>query len=81
LFYHFHTAQAGLGNTREKIMATIVITDLLESTELDRQARQAIIGGSRFGGRGAAAGRPAQQRVRLFDLAAGKAQAKRPLTR
>jgi hypothetical protein len=62
-------------------MATIVITDLLESTELDRQASQAIIGGSRFRGRSAVVGRPAQQRVRLFDLAAGKAQAERSVAR
>jgi hypothetical protein len=62
-------------------MATIVITDLSESTELDRQARQAIIGGSRFGARATAVGRPAQQRVRLFDLAAGKPQPNRPPAR
>ncbi|MDB5951138.1 MAG: hypothetical protein JWR65_2993 [Massilia sp.] len=62
-------------------MATIVITDLLESTELDREARQAITGGSRFRGRSAPIGRPAQQRVRLFDLAAGKPPANRPPTR
>ena len=62
-------------------MATIVITDLLESMELDREARQAIIGGSRFRGRSAPIGRPAPQRVRLFDLAAGKPPANRPPTR
>jgi len=65
-------------------MVTIVIQDLLESTQLDRQARQAITGGSRFrggGGGGGPIGRPAQQRVRLFDLAAGKAPAKRAAAR
>jgi hypothetical protein len=62
-------------------MANIVIRDLLESTELDLQARQAIIGGSRVRGRSAPIGRPPQQRVRLFDLAAGKAPAGRPPTR
>ncbi|MDB5918108.1 MAG: hypothetical protein JWR40_2342 [Massilia sp.] len=62
-------------------MATIVITDLSESSELDRQARQAITGGSRFPGRSAPIARPAQQRVRLFDLAAGKPQAARPPAR
>lgn len=56
-------------------MATISIKDLSESTELDRQARRAISGGARFRGPGAAAGQPAQQRVRLFNLAAGKAHA------
>jgi len=34
----------------EKIMATITIKDLQESVELDREAMQAIIGGSRTGG-------------------------------
>jgi hypothetical protein len=62
-------------------MATIVIRDLSESTELDLQARQAIVGGARFRGRSAPIGRPAQQRVRLFDLAAGKPQAAKPPTR
>lgn len=32
-------------------MASIVIKDLIENTELDRQAMTAIIGGSRRGGR------------------------------
>ena len=58
-------------------MVTIVIKDLLESTQLDRQARQAITGGSRFRGGGGPIERPPQQRVRLFDLAAGKPPAKR----
>ena len=53
-------------------MATIVIKDLLASNELDRQAMLAIAGGSRFGGRAAVVGRPAYQRVRLFDLSAAK---------
>jgi hypothetical protein len=65
-------------------MATIVIKDLAESTELDRQAMLAITGGSRFRARDTVVGRPAQQRVRLFDLtsgAAGKAPATRPPSR
>lgn len=65
-------------------MANIVIKDLLENTELDRQARQAISGGARLRGRGgltSQAARPAPQRVRLFDLAAGKAQAGKPPAR
>jgi hypothetical protein len=49
-------------------MATIVIKDLSENTELDRQAMLAIAGGSRLraGGRFV---RPAPPRVRLFDPA------------
>jgi len=49
-------------------MATIVIKDLSENTELDRQAMRAIAGGSRLraGGRFV---RPASPRVRLFDPA------------
>ncbi|KQQ97188.1 hypothetical protein [Massilia sp. Leaf139] len=55
-------------------MATIVIKDLPESSELDRQAMFAIAGGSRLraGGAGRAAGAHAQahgRRMRLFDLA------------
>ncbi len=54
-------------------MATIVIKDLPESTELDRQAMLAIIGGSRFRAGATVVGRAASQRVRLFDLAPGRA--------
>lgn len=49
-------------------MATIVIRDLQESTELDRQAMQAIAGGSRFRAAGAGALRQAPRRTRLYDL-------------
>jgi hypothetical protein len=47
-------------------MATIVIKDLSENTELDRQAMLAIAGGSRLraGGRFV---RPVSSRIRLFD--------------
>jgi hypothetical protein len=47
-------------------MATIVIKDLSDNTELDRQAMLAIAGGSRLraGGRFV---RPASSRIRLFD--------------
>jgi len=56
-------------------MATIVIHDLPESSELDRQAMHAIAGGSRFrsAGAGAALTRANERRVRLFDLAPGSA--------
>ena len=63
-------------------MATIVIKDLSESTELDRQAMLAIAGGARF--RAAAAGtasvaRAEVRRIRLFDLAPdGGARQARP---
>ena len=63
------------------IMATIVIKDLPESTELDRQAMLAVIGGSRFR---TGAGRLVLQRVRLFDFAsriAAKPAAVRPPVR
>jgi hypothetical protein len=58
-------------------MATIVIKDLSESTELDRQAMLAIPGGARF--RAGAAGtassaRAGVRRMRLFDLAPGGAR-------
>jgi hypothetical protein len=47
-------------------MATIVIKDLSENTELDRQAMLAIAGGARLraGGRFV---RPVSSRIRLFD--------------
>ncbi|MES2259735.1 MAG: hypothetical protein V4724_14535 [Pseudomonadota bacterium] len=51
-------------------MATIVIKDLAENTELDRQAMIAISGGARFRVSSAVAGRTALQRLRLFDIAA-----------
>ena len=59
-------------------MAIIVIKDLPESTELDRQAMLAIAGGSRLraGGAGTAGvARAGPRRMRLFDLAPGKASA------
>lgn len=54
-------------------MATIIIKDLTESTELDRQAMLAIAGGSRIrtGAAGPLRSRP--QKIRLFDPAAGSA--------
>jgi hypothetical protein len=62
-------------------MATIVIKDLQESTELDRQAMLAIAGGSRFRAGGKAAARAAVQRLRLFDLSPGGAGKKSPPAR
>ena len=62
-------------------MATIVIKDLPESTELDRQAMLAIAGGSRFRAGARVVGRAAIQRVRLFDLLPGGASKKSPATR
>lgn len=55
-------------------MASIVIKDLSESSELDRQAMLAIAGGGRFRvvGVGTATNqRPGLPRKRLFDLAPG----------
>jgi hypothetical protein len=66
-------------------MATIVIKDLSESTELDRRAMLAIAGGARL--RAGAAGPASRVRaeprpIRLFDLApgsgAGQATARAP---
>ncbi|MBQ5949536.1 hypothetical protein [Massilia sp. ST3] len=60
-------------------MAIIVIKDLPESSELDRQAMLAIAGGSRM--RAGGYQRPAARRIRLYDLSserAGKPAATRP---
>jgi hypothetical protein len=63
-------------------MATIVIKDLTENTELDRKAMIAIAGGSRFRTGAAGVGRAAPQRVRLYDLSPGrKAPATKPPSR
>ncbi|WP_020656892.1 hypothetical protein [Massilia niastensis] len=65
-------------------MAIIVIKDLPESMELDRQAMLAIAGGSRFRAGGARISRPAVRRIRLFDLSPGasaRPAATRPPTR
>jgi hypothetical protein len=62
-------------------MATIVIKDLPESTELDRQAMIAITGGARFRASAAGVTRPAVRRIQLFDLSRGgttKAATSRP---
>lgn len=48
-------------------MATIVIKDLQENTELDRQAMLAIVGGSRFRAGAGLTARLAMRRTRLFD--------------
>lgn len=54
-------------------MATIVIKDLPESVDLDRQAMLAIAGGARFRGRAGKAERPALHGTRLFVYPAGLA--------
>ena len=61
-------------------MATIVINDLPENTELDRQAMLAIAGGSRLRA-GARVVRPAPQRVRLFDPVRSTAASRKPPSR
>lgn len=56
-------------------MATIVIKDLPESVDLDRQAMLAIAGGARFRGRAGKAERPALRgpRLRVYPVGlAGK---------
>lgn len=65
-------------------MATIVIKDLQENTELDRQAMLAIAGGSRFragGGVNAGAVRAQATRMRLFDLTPASAAGRPPARR
>jgi len=57
-------------------MATIVIQDLTENTELDRQAMLAIAGGSRLRSGASAATHAAARRIRLFDP--GTAKGSRP---
>jgi hypothetical protein len=49
-------------------MATIVINDLPESTELDRKAMLAVTGGARFRAGANVGGRAAIERMRLFTL-------------
>jgi hypothetical protein len=61
-------------------MATIVIKDLPESTELDRQAMVAITGGARFRAGATGVARPAVRRIQLFDLSRGDST-KAPTTR
>ena len=65
-------------------MASIVIKDLTESTELDRKAMLAIAGGSRMRAGGGVLVRPTARRVRLYDISAGsaaQAAATRPSSR
>ena len=54
-------------------MAIIVIKDLPESTELDRQAMLAIAGGSRLRAGSAGLVRQGARPIRLFDLVRGSA--------
>lgn len=55
-------------------MASIVIKDLPESTELDRQAMHAIAGGARFRASGGVP-RPVLRKIRLYDPAPGARRA------
>lgn len=54
-------------------MATIVIRDLPESVDLDRQAMLAIMGGARFRPRAAEMGRAALRGKRLSNYPSGLA--------
>ena len=56
-------------------MATIVIKDLPESNELDRQAMLAIAGGARLRSGAAGLARPVARKLRLYDPAPGARQA------
>ena len=65
-------------------MATIVIKDLPENSELDRQAMLAIAGGARFRAGRAGMPPPVSRKLRLFDLApkgTGRQAAPRPAPR
>ena len=53
-------------------MATIVIKDLTENFELDRQAMQAIAGGARLRASAPVIDRPSGQHTRLFNLSPGR---------
>jgi hypothetical protein len=64
-------------------MATIVIKDLMENTELDRQAMLAIAGGSRLRAAGRFV-RPVSHGAKLFDpvrIARGRADHGKPSPR
>ena len=59
-------------------MATIVIKDLPESSELDRAAMRAITGGSRFHAGNSNARQPVR-RILLFDLSRSSQPPARPV--
>lgn len=52
-------------------MSTIVVKDLQENVDLDRQAMLAIAGGSRFGGRPSFLGHATIRAARVVNLPPG----------
>jgi hypothetical protein len=60
-------------------MATIVINDLPESIELDREAMRAIAGGARVRGGAGEVGPAVTRRPRLFDFSPGGAGKQSPV--
>ena len=68
-----HSQMAGLDHFHHGceggIMGIIVIKDLAENVELDRQAMLAISGGARFRAGGGAVKREPARGMRIFDLA------------
>jgi hypothetical protein len=71
--------RVNLATTEGGIMATIVIKDLPESSELDRAAMRAITGGSRFRAGGSSTARQPVRRIQLFDLTRSSQPPARPL--
>jgi hypothetical protein len=61
-------------------MATIIIRDLPESVDLDRQAMLAIMGGARFRSRAADVARPAFRGKRLVGYPSGRTGKAEPET-
>jgi len=59
-------------------MAIIVIKDLSDSTDLDRQAMLAISGGARSGGRPWQAGAGLPQEKRIVDYPPGMSRTRKP---
>jgi hypothetical protein len=60
-------------------MAIIAIRDLTESTDLDRQAMAAIIGGARIGARYSFIPHPAANASRVVDYPPGFPAARHPV--
>ncbi len=60
-------------------MAKLIIKDLTESVDLDRQAMAAIIGGARIGARHAVAAQPAPGAPRVVDYPPGFPSARQPV--
>jgi hypothetical protein len=56
---------------QEPAMGTIIIKDLPDNVDLDRQAMRDIVGGARYRTQGATAARPSPRGSRIVDFGAG----------